>query len=79
MKYLLEFTIGAALLGLILVVFTAAVINISKEQQFKENRVLEKSVGKTIKSYTIDGNTLTIRFEDGGGFSVRGHKGLTIE
>lgn len=50
-----------------------------KERQHKQE-ILNNTSGRIIEySELSDYNTVRIHFKNGGGLSIRGHKGLTIE
>ena len=54
-------------------------IGIEADNKQKEDMILQQSIGRTIKSYTREGSTIYFHYENGGGFSIRGYKGITIE
>lgn len=56
-----------------------AMIGVEAENKQKEDMILQESIGRTIESYTNDGYTIHFHYKNGGGFSIRGHKGLTIK
>lgn len=56
-----------------------AMIGIEADNKQKEDMILQQSIGRTIKSYTREGSTIYFHYENGGGFSIRGYKGITIE